>query len=333
MRLADRSVKAISPLFMRRLIGRPKYAVKIVNKSKFEGDEQEKESLRTEIAILKLVNHSCIMKMKDMFESPTHFYIVMALLEGGDLYDRMVQFKRFEERTAKIIVWKILDAVSYLHTRGIVHRDLKLANILMRDASSEYDIILSDFGLSRFASPTELMNMPCGTLAYVAPEVLTMQGYTQAVDLWSVGIIAYLLLAGTLPFDVEDKRDVIEQILHGQLRFTASCWQDISHEAIELITGLLQKQPKDRFTMSQALKHQWFRDVEKLIKEGPPERKSQVGALPTLPPRLPPRPPRLSLSQTKPITVDISTNNTNSNSTDTLGTFSIGSDAEESEKN
>jgi len=178
-----------------------KYAIKVIDKSHILNDADQ-EALRTEIAVLKLVRHPHIVKLVDLFESIKKIYIVMQLLPAGDMFDRIIKRKFFTEQTARIITWRLLSALKYLHALGIVHRcvlwclcilfmplgilnpspyscsdrsDLKPENILMVDFEEDTNIVISDFGLSKFASPTEVMNMPCGTLAYAAPEVLKLE--------------------------------------------------------------------------------------------------------------------------------------------------------------
>jgi serine/threonine protein kinase len=246
------------------------YAIKVIDKSKIAVDAREKEALRTEIAILKLVRHPTIIHMHEIFEAPSKLYIVMTLLRGGDLFDRIIARKRFPERTCMIILWRLLSAVKYLHDRGIVHRDLKPENILCGDEKDDTRVLIADFGLSKFASPEEVMNLPCGTLAYVAPEVLKLQGYSKAVDLWSLGVILYLLLRGGLPFDGKSKNEIIERTLHAKLSFRHEVWKGVSKHAIDLITRLLDKSPATRITIEAATAHPWFSnltDEEKEIDE------------------------------------------------------------------
>ena len=138
------------------------------------------------------------------------YYIVMELLKGGDLFTYLEKRKfKIPESRACQFTHSLSTAVFYLHTFGIVHRDIKPENILMTDESEESDIKLVDFGLSKIIGPNELCNEPFGTLSYVGPEVLLQKPYGKSVDIWSIGILAYLFLSGTLPFDDDDQREVV----------------------------------------------------------------------------------------------------------------------------
>jgi calcium/calmodulin-dependent protein kinase I len=242
-------------------------AAKVIDKKRIDSDPSESESLRTEIAILRLVQHPSIVHLADIFESRSKLYIVMQLTKSGDLFDRIIQRKFFKEDVARIVVWKLLSAIRYLHSLGIVHRDLKPENILCADPDDDTQVLISDFGLSKFASPEEVMKMPCGTLAYVAPEVLLLQGYSRAVDLWSIGIISYLLLRGGLPFDGKTKTDIIHRTLRGKLNFTHARWKKVSSAAIAFIRRLLAKDPKKRMTVQEAMDHEWFDPVRDELSE------------------------------------------------------------------
>merc|ERR1712087_987221 len=235
---------------------RKKCAVKVVEKSRI--DAREKESLRNEIAIMRLVNHPCIIRMLDVFEDAQCIYMVMQLAPYGDFFARWKRRKTFSEDVAAKIIWKLLDAVQYLHALGIVHRDLKPENILCLDEEDDTAIVISDFGLSKFAAPHTEMTMPCGTLAYVAPEVLAMKGYGRKVDLWSLGCIMHLLLRGVLPFDGHSKDEVVEKTLNKKLNLSHKKWDRVSGDAKDLIAKLLIKDPVKRISLENALKHRWF---------------------------------------------------------------------------
>lgn len=227
------------------------YAVKIIEKAKIE--PEEKSLLRTEIAVLKLVNHPNIIKLQGTYESRTHIYIVMEKLTGGELFEQIVGKPRFSEDDAAKLIRPLLESVGYLHDLGIVHRDIKPENVLCGKNLEEVKI--ADFGLSKMVLPTEKMDTACGTLSYVAPEVLTMQGYGQEADIWSIGVILFLVLCGKLPFDGSNNDDIITATIKAEIRVSPSTWNGLSEEARSLIKALLQKDPKERITARAALKH------------------------------------------------------------------------------
>lgn len=182
-------------------------AVKVMKKAIMT--PQDVELVKQEIEILKLCQHPNIVRLLDLFENPDYSYIVMEMLEGGDLFSYLEKrkFRVIETRAAKI-VHSLSAALYYLHSYGIVHRDIKPENVLMADKSENSDVKIVDFGLSKMVGPAQLCSEPFGTLSYVAPEVLLQKPYGKAVDIWSIGILAFLMMAGALPFDHEDDREV-----------------------------------------------------------------------------------------------------------------------------
>lgn len=270
------------------------YAVKILDKAKM--DEQERRAWKTETGIMQICSHPCIMDLVDMYEDKQSMYMVMPLMKSGDLYDRMKLRRRLDEITCKKILWKILDCCSYLHAIGVVHRDLKPENILLASEEDDSDIRLTDFGLSKFFTPQELMSDPCGTVAYVAPEVLQQQGYGKTVDVWSIGIMMHFLLVSYLPFDARDEdrlrrnEKIIKMVLEEDVKTDQSWWSNISEEAKSLLKRFLDKDPKTRITLEEALKDVWFDEIREQMSqtkvEGP-------GYSPPMSPRNGPAHPQL----------------------------------------
>jgi predicted Ser/Thr protein kinase len=215
-------------------------AVKIIDKATIE--PEEKSLLRTEIAVLKLVDHPNIIRLEGLYESKNYIYIVMEMLKGGELFERIVGRPRFTELEAAKLMKPLLESVAYLHDLGIVHRDLKPENILCGENLD--DLKIADFGLSKMILPKEKMDAACGTLSYVAPEVLTMQGYGKEADLWSVGVILFLVLCGKLPFDGDDHNEIIRSTIQADLKVNPNVWHKLSDDAKSLICALLNKSPK-----------------------------------------------------------------------------------------
>lgn len=206
-----------------------KYAIKIVDRSKCKGKE---DMIETEVKILKMIRHENIVQLYDMYEFDHKIYLVMELVTGGELFDEIMKRGTFSERDAAAIVQKILLAVKYLHQVGIVHRDLKPENLLLSDNGTSPVIKISDFGLSKIFSESEMMKTACGTPGYVAPEVLRKRGYGPQVDLWSLGVITYILLSGYPPFFDSSNTELFKKIMAGRFKFDRPWWDAISDAGI-----------------------------------------------------------------------------------------------------
>lgn len=239
------------------------WAIKVVEKKKL--NEQERELLRSEVAIMRLLNHPNVVQMKEVFEDRCKMYLVMELIEGGELFDRIRQKKVLSEFSAFHITKQLLETVKYLHDVGIVHRDIKPENILLSDTSEIPIIKLADFGLSKLVGPNDTLHVPCGTLGYVAPEVLMQQPYGKQVDLWSVGVVTYLLLRGRLPFDSKDKQVLIQKTIEARLDLNPAYWGKYTQYSLDFLRKLLAKDPSERLSVDQALEHAWIRNGEILI--------------------------------------------------------------------
>ena len=233
-------------------------AIKIINKHFLEGVDLEQ--IKSEIDILKIAKHPNIIKLYDVYENEKYIYIIMEYCLGGDLFSYIEKrnFKLSEERAAEII-HKLCTAVYFLHQYGIVHRDLKPENILMMDKTDNADIRLVDFGLGKMLGPGEKCNDPFGTFSYVAPEVLEEKEYDFKVDLFAIGIITYLLVAGFLPFDDENsEKEIARQTVYEPTPFPKKIWNNISPEAKMFVDNLLNKDPDKRMNLGEVLQHKWF---------------------------------------------------------------------------
>ena len=233
-------------------------AIKIINKKYVE--DMEFEQIKSEIDILKIAKHPNIIKLYDVFENEKYIYIIMEYCPGGDLFSYIEKrdFKIKEERAAEI-VHKLCTAVYFLHQYGIVHRDLKPENILMMDQTDNADIRLVDFGLGKMLGPGEKCDEPFGTFSYVAPEVLQEKPYDFKVDLFAIGIITYLLVAGFLPFDDEDsEKEIARQTVYDPTPFPKKIWDNISQEAKMFVDNLLSKDPEKRMNLQEVLQHKWL---------------------------------------------------------------------------
>jgi len=232
-----------------------KYAVKMINKSSVG---QDLVRLQTEIDILKKVQHPNIIAMKEIIDTKNCLFIVTELVTGGELFDKIVELGSYSEKDAANLVSKMVSAIDYLHEINIVHRDLKPENLLLKDINSISEVKLADFGLSKIVSQKVMMQTACGTPGYVAPEVLQAKGYDKEVDLWSIGVITYILLCGFPPFYNEKLQLLFEQIMRADYDFPEDYWSEVSNDAKDFIKKLLVVDPKKRMTGKEALKHPWL---------------------------------------------------------------------------
>ncbi|XP_026200442.1 calcium/calmodulin-dependent protein kinase IGa [Anabas testudineus] len=214
-------------------------------------------NLENEINVLKRIKHENVVGLEDFYESQTHYYLVMQLVSGGELFDRILDKGVYTEKDASTVIKQVLQAVCYLHENGIVHRDLKPENLLYYSMDENAKIMVSDFGLSKTLEHG-VMSTACGTPGYVAPEVLSQKPYSKAVDCWSIGVITYILLCGYPPFFEENETCLFSKIMKAEYAFHSPFWDDISESAKDLISNLMEKNPMKRFTTEQALKHPWI---------------------------------------------------------------------------
>jgi calcium/calmodulin-dependent protein kinase I len=182
----------------------------------------------------------------------------MELVSGGELFDRIVEREQYSEADAKEVMRQLFDAIQYIHSQGIVHRDLKPENLLLETDSNDTRIKLTDFGLSRIYDH-QYMLTACGTPGYVAPEILKASGYSTPVDIWSSGVVMYILLCGYPPFYSENDALLFESIMSANYHFHSPYWDNVSKEAKDLIRSLLIADPEKRLTASLALEAEWFK--------------------------------------------------------------------------
>ncbi|KAM6302559.1 calcium/calmodulin-dependent protein kinase type IV [Podargus strigoides] len=228
------------------------YAVKMLKKT------VDKKIVRTEIGVLLRLSHPNIIKLKEIFETPTEISLVLELVTGGELFDRIVEKGYYSERDAADAVKQILEAVAYLHANGIVHRDLKPENLLYATPAPDAPLKIADFGLSKIVEDQVTMKTVCGTPGYCAPEILRGCAYGPEVDMWSLGIITYILLCGFEPFyDERGDQYMFKRILNCEYDFVSPWWDDVSLNAKDLVKKLIVLDPKKRLTTLQALQHPW----------------------------------------------------------------------------
>ncbi|KAG8374846.1 hypothetical protein BUALT_Bualt10G0038000 [Buddleja alternifolia] len=224
-------------------------------------------SVKLEIEILtKLCGHENVVDLKAVYEEEDHVHLLMELCAGGELFHRIEKKGRLSEHEAQIIFKQLMEVLMYCHDNGIVHRDLKPENILLVSKSSSSPIKLADFGLATHIKPGQALHGTVGSPFYIAPEVL-MGGYNEAADVWSAGVILYILLSGMPPFWGKTKSTIFEAVRAANLCFHSDPWDHISLSAKDLILGMLCFDPSKRLTAAQVLAHSWTKDTPQETQE------------------------------------------------------------------
>ena len=191
------------------------YALKVVKRKHIA-----EYDIETELNILKQLDHPYVVHLYETIATDEQIYMILELAEGGEVYSKVNACGPVKEHEVKRIIKMVLEGVQYLHSRGITHRDLKLENLLYKDATKKSDILISDFGLAhQQRRHDDTMTTTCGTSEYLAPEVLEGDFYTSAVDLWAVGVITYVLLSGKMPFEEDNKSRLYHAIVKGDYNF------------------------------------------------------------------------------------------------------------------
>ena len=254
-------------------------AMKIIkNSSIINNNEKVKKKYLKEIQVLKELEHPNIIKIIEYYIDNKNHYIITELLNGGELYDSIVKFDKFNEQKAAYIMKQILSALNYLHSKGIVHRDIKPENILVQkiDAKSESEkndleslnIKIIDFGASNFFKENQKLTVKVGSPYYIAPEVLN-KSYDEKCDIWSSGVVLYVMLTGKFPFIGGTSQKLFENIKTGKYRNTGKEYEAISDEGKKLIDQMLTLDPKKRISASECLNSPFFSNSNKNLKEIP----------------------------------------------------------------
>uniref|UniRef100_A0A4W3GVD1 Serine/threonine-protein kinase n=1 Tax=Callorhinchus milii TaxID=7868 RepID=A0A4W3GVD1_CALMI len=234
-------------------------AIKVIDKLRFP--TKQESQLRNEVAILQNLHHPGVVNLECMFETPERVFVVMEKLHG-DMLEMILSSEkgRLPERITKFLITQILVALRHLHFKNIVHCDLKPENVLLASADPLPQVKLCDFGFARIIGEKSFRRSVVGTPAYLAPEVLRNKGYNRSLDMWSVGVIVYVSLSGTFPFNEDE--DIHDQIQNAAFMYPPNPWKETSHEAIDLINNLLQVKMRKRYSVDKTLSHPWLQDYQ-----------------------------------------------------------------------
>lgn len=254
------------------------FAVKILSR-------RLEENTQREVAALRLCQlHPNVVKLHEVLHDQLHTYLVLELLRGGELLEHIRKKRLFSESEASQILRSLVSAVSFMHEEaGVVHPDLKPENILYADDTPGAPVKIIDFGFARLRpqSPAEPMQTPCFTLQYAAPELLAQQGYDESCDLWSLGVILYMMLSGQVPFQgasgqggQSQAAEIMCKIREGRFSLDGEAWQGVSEEAKELVRGLLTVDPAKRLKLEGLRSSSWLQDGS--ARSSPPLRTPDV---------------------------------------------------------
>lgn len=239
-------------------------AMKLISKKLSKMTPEKEKELIQEIEIIKKLDHPNILKVYEYYNTDKRLFIISELCTGGELFDKIVERKYFSEKQAAHIMKQILSAVYFCHLNNVIHRDLKPENILIETLEERDELFFSikviDFGTSSIYSKNKMLQEKTGTAYYIAPEVLK-NSYNEKCDLWSCGVIMYILLSGVPPFYGEDDKEIFQRVLNGKYDMNSPVWDEVSPQAKNLISLLLEKDISKRLSAENAIKHKWFTEI------------------------------------------------------------------------
>mmetsp|Transcript_5218 Transcript_5218/g.14310 ORF Transcript_5218/g.14310 Transcript_5218/m.14310 type:complete len:344 (+) Transcript_5218:127-1158(+) len=251
-----------------------KYALKVVENAGLN-EEENLEALEQEVKILRMLDHPYVVKLKEVVMTDENTYICMELLNGGELFEKIIEFGSYPEAEAATVFARLLVSVEFMHSRNIVHRDLKPENILFVSPTSAgtgdvpTDIKVIDFGYAGIWTPSKELTGLCGTPDYVAPEILTWYDeengeclkYGKPSDVWSLGVLLYVLLSGCSPFAADDEDVLLKLVASARYTFPDKEWSTVSDQAKDVVRRALVVDPTQRITLSELMQHPWCRDA------------------------------------------------------------------------
>lgn len=236
-------------------------AVKTIHKKNLRSEE-ERQTFFNEISVLRSVDHPNILKLFEFYQDDKNYYLITEFCVGGELFDRIINSGHFSEAIAARYMRQILSVVAYCHERNIVHRDLKPENFLLDSADENANLKVIDFGTAQFFSHGVHMTQKFGTPYYIAPEVLK-KNYNHLCDVWSAGVNMYILLCGFPPFGGQTDEQILKRVSVGRFSFPSPEWDNISFEAKDLISKMLNVDINRRITAVDALQHPWLSNASK----------------------------------------------------------------------
>lgn len=234
------------------------YAIKSIKTKNIS--KEDLSDLMREVEVISSLNHPNIIKFYESYYDNHYFHIVMELCTGTELFKYIIKDKRISEQIVSKIIYKLLIAIAYCHSKGVTHRDIKPENILVENKDDKTEVKLIDFGFSRKYDSNEKMHTILGTPFYIAPEVLK-GAYDEKCDVWSIGVLTYILLCGEPPFNAKSNGEIFKKILYSNISFPKNKWNKVSNDAISFIKKCLQKEPKKRYSSTQAISDPWFKNI------------------------------------------------------------------------
>lgn len=222
-------------------------------------DSEEKQLIVNEVFYLKLLDHPNVLKVYEAYQDPLYVHLVMEMYTAGDLFDQIILLGSFSEKKASQIVEQLLETINYAQKRNLVHRDIKPSNILL-DVLPDGSLVskLVNWGSAISLQQGDLLQRQIGTPLFMAPEMIRKR-YDMRCDIWSIGVIMYILLSGKSPFVGKTLDEIYESVTNGAPDYTSDNWEGVSENAKDLVKNLLKTDPDQRFTTYEALKHPWFK--------------------------------------------------------------------------
>lgn len=212
----------------------------------------------TEIDVLRALDHDNVIVLYETYETTKYIHLVLPYLEGGELFEKIKSKGLYRESDARPVMRNFISALEYLHSKNIVHRDLKPENLLLASKENTWDLKIADFGLATILTEGVKLSLRCGSPGYVAPELLQEKGYDCSADMFSVGVIFYIILTGRPLFKGNNADEILEKNMKCDYQFSDRQWENITDSAKDLCLKLLVENPAERITATQALAHEWF---------------------------------------------------------------------------